>query len=77
MKNINLQDTFLNNARKEKISLTIHVTNGFQIKNAKILGYDNFVVILECEGKQMMLYKHAISSMTPEKPIEVFEKGEN
>lgn len=77
MKNINLQDTFLNNARKEKISLTIHVTNGFQIKNAKILGYDNFVVILECEGKQMMLYKHAISSMTPEKTIEVFEKGEN
>lgn len=77
MKNINLQDTFLNNARKEKISVTIHVTNGFQIKNAKIMGYDNFVIILECDGKQMMLYKHAVSSITPEKAIEVFEKEEN
>ncbi len=77
MKNINLQDSFLNNARKEGVTVTIHVTNGFQIKNAKILGYDNFVVILEYDSKQMMLYKHAISSITPDKAIAFYERGEN
>lgn len=74
MKQLNLQDAFLNNARKNNITVTIHVTNGFQIKNAKIVGYDNYVVILECDDKQMMLFKHAISSITPDKKIDLIEK---
>ena len=77
MKNINLQDMFLNNVRKNNIPVTIHVTNGYQIKNAKICGYDNFVIILEYEGKQMMLYKHAVSSITPQNTVTLFEKEDN
>jgi host factor-I protein len=64
----NLQDIFLNNARKEKLQLTIHLLNGFQLKGiAK--GFDNFTVILECDNKQMLIYKHSISTITPTKPI--------
>lgn len=76
-KAVNLQDAFLNNIRKNGVLVTVHVTNGFQIKNAKVLGYDNFVVILEAEQKQMMIYKHAISSITPEKSVAFYNKGEN
>lgn len=64
----NLQDIFLNGARKNKIGVTIHLTNGFQIKGM-VTGFDNFTVILNCEGKQMMIYKHAISTITPAKNI--------
>ncbi len=64
-KQFNLQDTFLNSARKSKIPVTIHVTNGYQIKNALITGYDNFVVTVETDGTQMMIYKSAISTVTP------------
>lgn len=75
-KAVNLQDTFLNNVRKSGVLVTVHVTNGFQIKNVRVLGYDNFVVILESEQKQMMIYKHAISSITPEKSVAFYNKGE-
>ncbi|SHH52891.1 RNA-binding protein Hfq [Clostridium collagenovorans DSM 3089] len=64
----NLQDIFLNNARKNKIPVTIHLVNGFQIKG-NVTGFDSFTVVLDSEGKQMMLYKHAISSITPQKAI--------
>ncbi|MBA5851927.1 RNA chaperone Hfq [Clostridium sp. cel8] len=64
----NLQDIFLNGARKNRSLLTIHLTNGFQIKG-NVIGFDNFTVILESEGRQMMIYKHAISTITPLKPI--------
>lgn len=65
----NIQDIFLNNARKNKINLTVHLLNGFQIKGF-VKGFDNFTVILECDDKNMMLiYKHSISTITPEKPI--------
>lgn len=70
----NLQDLFLNSARKQKTPVTIHVTNGYQIKNALILGYDNFVILLEAEGKQMVIYKHAISSITPYEKIDLSER---
>lgn len=63
------QDTFLNYMRKNKIGATIHLMNGFQIKNAIFYGFDNFVVVIEVDGKQMMLYKHAISSITPAQPV--------
>ncbi|NOW04124.1 RNA chaperone Hfq [Clostridium beijerinckii] len=64
----NLQDIFLNNARKNKIQITIHLVNGFQLKGT-VKGFDNFTVILDCDNKQMLIYKHAISTITPTKPI--------
>ncbi len=65
---INLQDAFLNQVRKENIPVTIFLINGFQLKGM-VRGFDNFTVILESEGKQMMVYKHAISTVSPNKPI--------
>lgn len=68
-KNVNnIQDIFLNNARKNKINLTVHLLNGFQIKGF-VQGFDNFTVILNCDDKMMLIYKHSISTITPEKPI--------
>jgi host factor-I protein len=64
----NLQDIFLNNARKDKLQLTIHLLNGFQLKGI-VKGFDNFTVILDCDNKQMLIYKHSISTITPIKPI--------
>lgn len=65
---INLQDAFLNQVRKENIPVTIFLMNGFQLKGM-VKGFDNFTVILESEGKQMMVYKHAISTISPLKPV--------
>ncbi|HHV07646.1 MAG TPA: RNA chaperone Hfq [Firmicutes bacterium] len=64
----NLQDTFLNQARKENIPSTVYLVNGFQIRGL-IRGFDNFTVALESEGKQMLVYKHAISTITPSRPV--------
>lgn len=69
-KSLNLQDAFLNAARRDRIPVTIHVTNGYQINNALILGYDSFVLLAETEGKQLLIYKHAISTITPQKRME-------
>ena len=67
-KAINLQDTFLNQVRKENIGVTIHLVNGFQIKG-NVKGFDNFTVVLDVLGKQQMVYKHAISTISPARPI--------
>lgn len=67
-KPINLQDSFLNQVRKENVTVTIHLLNGFQIKG-NVKGFDNFTVVLEVTGKQQMVYKHAISTITPVRPI--------
>lgn len=64
----NLQDIFLNNARKNIIPVTIYLINGFQI-NGSVKGFDSFTVILDSNGRQMMIYKHAISTITPQKNI--------
>lgn len=64
----NLQDMFLNNARKGSIAVTVYLTNGFQLKG-NVKGFDNFIVMLVSEGKEMMVYKHAISTITPIKPV--------
>lgn len=71
----NLQDLFLNNARRNKILVIIYLTNGFQLKGY-VKGFDNFTVILDSEGKQMMIYKHAISTISPAKPI-LFTQEDN
>jgi host factor-I protein len=69
---INLQDVFLNQVRKDKTSVTIYLTNGFQFKGA-VKGFDNFTVILESDGKQNLVYKHAISTIIPVKPVSILE----
>ncbi|MCL2086016.1 MAG: RNA chaperone Hfq [Oscillospiraceae bacterium] len=77
-KDINLQDVFLNQARKEKIPVTIYITNGFQFKGT-VRGFDNYTVILDSDGKQNLIYKHAISTIAPLKTLtifDVFEKEE-
>ena len=74
-KNINLQDVFLNQARKERIGVTIFLNNGFQFKGV-VKGFDSYVVILECDGKQNLVYKHAISTIIPIHPISILEVGE-
>jgi host factor-I protein len=63
-----LQDAFLNQARKDHTSLTIYLTNGFQLKGV-VKSFDNFTVLLDTEGKQQLVYKHAISTIIPAKPI--------
>ncbi|WP_291580252.1 RNA chaperone Hfq [Clostridium sp. UBA6640] len=72
----NLQDIFLNGARKNKVPVTIHLTNGFQIKG-NVTGFDSFTVVLYSDGKQMLIYKHAISTITPLKAILFNNSNEN
>jgi len=71
-----IQDAYLNQLRKSHISVTIHLTNGYQLRG-QIKGFDNFVVVFFSEGKQMMIYKHAISSVTPSEPINYYNEQEN
>ena len=64
----NLQDIFLNNARKERIPVTIFLVNGVQLKGI-VKGFDSFTVVLDSDGKQQLVYKHAISTVSPAKHI--------
>ena len=73
--NINLQDAFLNLARRNKVQLTIFLTNGFQFKGF-VKGFDSFTVVLDCDGRQSLVYKHAISTIIPQNTIQMFENGE-
>lgn len=65
---INLQDAFLNQLRKENIPVTVFLVNGFQLKGL-VKGFDNFTVVMDSEGKQQMVYKHAISTIIPARPV--------
>ena len=65
---INLQENFLNQARKENVPVTIHLLNGFQIKGM-IRGFDQFTVIIDAMGRQQMVFKHAISTITPARAL--------
>ena len=62
--NLNLQDLFLNTARKNRTLTTVFLTNGFQIKGT-VKAFDSFTVLLESAGKQNLIYKHAISTVIP------------
>lgn len=64
----NLQDLFLNQTRKEKTPVTIYLTNGYQYKGL-IKSFDNFVILLESDAKQNLIYKHSISAIVPAKAI--------
>lgn len=65
---INLQDTFLNQARKENMLTTVFLVNGYQIKGV-VRSFDNFTLLLEVEGKQQLVYKHAVSTIIPMRNI--------
>ncbi|MCK9442927.1 MAG: RNA chaperone Hfq [Tissierellaceae bacterium] len=68
--NINLQDLFLNKARKDGVGITIFLINGYQIKG-QVKGFDNYTIVLESDDKQQLIYKHAISTIIPVRQIEL------
>ena len=70
----NLQEIFLTRARKQNIPVTMFLVNGFQLRGT-ITGFDCFVVILDPEGRQQVIYKHAISTIAPLRPVELREDG--
>ena len=72
---MNLQDIFLNQVRKERIQVTVFLTNGFRM-NGIVKGFDNFAIIMETEGRQQLIYKHAISTISPEKRINIMAEEE-
>ena len=74
---INLQDSFLNHVRKENLAVIIYLVNWFQIRGL-VRGFDNFTVIIENDGKQQLVYKHAISTIAPVASIQIMvaEKAE-
>ena len=69
---MNLQDSFLNHVRKENMAVVIYLVNGFQIRGL-VRGFDNFTVIIENEGKQQLVYKHAISTIAPAANINIMQ----
>lgn len=74
MKSVNFQDNFLSQARRGRIPLVVFLVNGFQMRGV-LTGFDNFVILLQTENKQQMVYKHAVSTIVPERPIP-FQEGE-
>ncbi|NBJ68310.1 MULTISPECIES: RNA chaperone Hfq [Clostridia] len=67
---VNIQDQYLNQLRKNRISVTVFLTNGFQLRGV-IKGFDNFTVLIETDGKQQLIFKHAISTFSPAKNVEL------
>ncbi|MGV8152886.1 MAG: RNA chaperone Hfq [Alkaliphilus sp.] len=65
---INLQDLFLNQVRKEKTVITIYLVNGFQLKGY-VKGFDNYTIVLDSDGKQQLIYKHAVSTILPSRNV--------
>ena len=67
---LNLQDMFLNQLRKEKIMVTVYLVNGFQLRGY-VKGFDTFTIVVENEGRQNLVYKNAVSTIT--KPVKLLE----
>ncbi|UOQ47797.1 MULTISPECIES: RNA chaperone Hfq [Gracilibacillus] len=65
---VNIQDQYLNQLRKERLPVTVFLTNGFQLRGV-VKAFDNFTVLLETEGKQQLIFKHAISTFAPSKNV--------
>ncbi|MDR1217755.1 MAG: RNA chaperone Hfq [Oscillospiraceae bacterium] len=70
-----LQENFLNQARSGKLMLTVFLVNGFQLRGT-VTGFDTFTVVLDSEGKQQLIYKHAISTIIPIRPIPLEPEAE-
>ena len=73
MQKANLQDIFLLRARRDRIPVTMFLMNGFQLRGT-ITGFDAFVVVLESEGRQQVIYKHAISTIVPLRTVALAEE---
>ena len=71
----NLQDTFLNTVRKSKTPLTIFLVNGVKLQGV-ITWYDNFCVLLRRDGMSQLVYKHAISTIMPAQPVQLFDEDD-
>ena len=70
----NLQEIFLTQLRRERRPVTVFLMNGFQMRGY-VTGFDAFSVVLTSDGKQMFVYKHAISTITPERPVPLTEQN--
>ena len=70
----NLQDAILNEVRRDKVPVTLFLMNGFQLRGT-ITGFDSFVVVLVTDGKQQMIYKHAISTLAPIRPLKAVSQS--
>ncbi|MGM9924341.1 MAG: RNA chaperone Hfq [Bacillus sp. (in: firmicutes)] len=71
---VNIQDQFLNQLRKEGTYVTVFLLNGFQIRG-QVKGFDNFTVLFESEGKQQLVFKHAISTFSPQRNVQINFEG--
>ena len=71
----NLQELFLTRARRDRVPSTLFLMNGFQMRGT-VTGYDPFVVVLESDGRQQVIYKHAISTVVPLRPVALRESEE-
>jgi len=74
-KSQNLQDRFLNHVRKSKLPVTVFLVNGVKLQGV-ISWFDNFCVLLRRDGHVQLVYKHAISTVMPSQPIQLFEQEE-
>lgn len=72
----NLQDTFLNSVRRAKTPLTIFLVNGVKLQGV-VSWFDNFCVLLRRDGQSQLVYKHAISTIMPAQPVQLYEPGED
>ena len=72
MPKANLQDLFLTRARRDRVPVTLFLINGFQLRGT-LTGFDAFVVVLDSEGRQQIIYKHAISTIAPIRPVDLTE----
>lgn len=70
----NLQDIFLTKAKRDRVPATLFLMNGFQLRGV-ITGFDAFVVVLDSDGKQQVIYKHAISTIAPTRPVDLTPDG--
>ncbi|SER58946.1 RNA chaperone Hfq [Salipaludibacillus aurantiacus] len=71
---VNMQDQFLNQLRKESIPVTVFLLNGFQLRGY-VKSFDNFTVILDTDGKQQLVYKHAISTFSPQRNVQLNQEN--
>ena len=70
MQKANLQEIFLTKVRKQALSVTVFLMNGFQLRGT-ITGFDSFSLVLDSDGRQQIIYKHAISTIAPVRPVDL------
>lgn len=73
MQKANLQDIFLTKVRKQALSVTVFLMNGFQLRGV-ITGFDSFSLVLDSDGRQQFIYKHAVSTLVPLRPLSLREE---